>query len=87
MLLQKALGVVISGRTPESVARALADYGPKVGNKVTGKLPILETTERRELFRYVDDWLGSQSAGPDGSVKRAGNRSVSPAVLPSTSNG
>jgi len=69
MLLQEGARVMISGRTPESVERALAAYAPDAGNKVIGKAADLRNYgEVEELFRHVDGSLG----GLDVLVNNAG---------------
>jgi len=69
MLLQEGARVMISGRTPESVDKALAAYAPDAGNKVTGKAADLTNYgEVEELFRHVDGSLG----GLDVLVNNAG---------------
>jgi NAD(P)-dependent dehydrogenase (short-subunit alcohol dehydrogenase family) len=69
MLLQEGARVAISGRTPESVSKALEAYRTDAGNKVTGKAADLRNYgEIEDLFRYVDSSLG----GLDVLVNNAG---------------
>ena len=69
MLLEEGARVVISGRTPESVDRALVTYRPEASSKVTGKAADLRSYGEVEgLFRYVDGSLG----GLDVLVNNAG---------------
>lgn len=73
MLLEEGARVVVSGRTQESVERALAVLAPVLvpgmGDKVKGKAADLRTYgEVEELFRYSDSCFG----GLDVLVNNAG---------------
>jgi NAD(P)-dependent dehydrogenase (short-subunit alcohol dehydrogenase family) len=64
VLLDAGAGVLICGRSEESLRKAVASLGAETGGKVQGKLADVRNSEDVvALFQFVDDWIGAEQLG------------------------